>query len=272
MIPPDIERVALLGWHVFPASRTSRKGAFKGAHLSATTDLNQIARWCEEYPRINWRVLFGPSKLWGLDVDVPSADHKDDGVAALKSLVERNAALPARPMTRSGGGGYCLFFRHTGERIIGKTGHPAPGIDPRRGMLSVTIPPSVHVTTRRPYLWITPPWVTDAPAAPQWLLSLVEPPPEPAYSRAPIDTSDAARGRLYRAALAVMDAQPGERNAVLNRRAYQAGRLIGNGLLDQQEAANALYGAARQNGLDHAEIQATLRSGINAGRRAAHGR
>jgi hypothetical protein len=266
VIPHDIEAVALLGWHVYPCSRTSKAGAFKGAHLRATYDLNQIARWSAEHPRCNWRVIFGPSGIWGLDCDVPPL-HQDDGVAALAALVTTNRALPPRPTMRSGSGGIGIFFRHAGEKIAGKGGIPAPGIDPRRGMQSQTIPPSIHTVTRRPYRWIVPPWQVNPPLAPAWLLTLVEPPPEPSYQSAPVDTSDEARRRLYRAAVAVMNAVNGQRNDVLNRRSYQVGCMVAAGLVDEQEATNALYGAAREVGLDHAEILATIRSGIHSGRR-----
>src|SRR3954454_3956920 len=89
---------------------------------------------------------------------VPSEDHTADGVVALAGLVKQHGPIPPRPMTRSGGGGLALFFRHCGEPIHGATGWPVPGIDPRRGKLSVTVPPSIHVRTRRPYVWTVAPW------------------------------------------------------------------------------------------------------------------
>jgi hypothetical protein len=273
MIPTEIEAVALLGWRLYPASRRTKKACFPNPTAQATHDLNTLAAWQREYGPCNWRVVMQGSGIWAIDLDVPSHDHAADGVAAFAELVRDNGPLPPRPATRSGGGGMALFFRHNGQRIIRKTGTPSPGIDPRAGGLSVTIPPSVHVTTRRPYRWIMPPWELSPPDAPAWLLKLLEPPPEPEYRRAPIDTSDAARSRLYRAAGAVADAQPGQRNDVLNRRAYQIGTLIGAGLLGEQEAIGALYGAARAAGLDHAEAKATIRSGVNSGmRRGASGR
>lgn len=267
MIPPDIEAAALIGWHVYPCSRVSKAGAFKGAHLHATCDLNQLARWSKEYRSCNWRVVFGPSQIWGLDCDVPPL-HKDDGVGNLAALIADHGSMPVRPTMRSGGGGIGIFFRHDGEKIIGEGGHPASGIDPRRGAQSQTIPPSIHTVTRKPYRWLVRPWQVNPPTAPAWLLKLVEPPPVPTYAQAPIDTTDQARRRLYRAAMAVLDAAQGQRNDVLNRRSYQIGRMIGAGLLGEDEAVNALYGAARQIGLDHAEIQGTIRSGINSGRRS----
>jgi hypothetical protein len=264
MIPPDIEAVALLGWAVYPCSRSSKAGMFKGAHLAATCDLNTIAGWCREYSRCNWRVVFGKSGIWGLDCDTPPI-HAHDGIAALAELVKVHGPLPSRPQARSGGGGLGLFFAHNGERIIGEGGNPAPGIDPRRGAQTQTIPPSIHIVTRKPYRWIEPPWRIAPPVAPAWLLRLVEPAPDTEYRHTTIDTTDKARNKLFRAASAVANAAPGDRNATLNRRAYQIGHMIGAGLLSEREGAEALYGAARTAGLDHAEIRATIISGINSG-------
>ena len=271
MIPDEIEAVALLGWHVYPASSVSRAGMFKGAHLRATDNLTTIAGWCREYPRCNWRVVFGPSFLWGLDLDVPSETHKADGIKAFADLAKVHGGLPPRPQARSGGGGLGVYFHHVGERLIGATGTPAPGIDPRRGAQSQTIPPSRHIVTRKPYYWVDPPWKIAPPVAPAWLSKLLAPPPETLHRNVEIDTTDQARARLYRAALAVMDAPQGARNDTLNRRAHQIGRMISGGLLGESEAVDALYGAARHAGLDPAEIKATIRSGITSGRRAAGG-
>lgn len=270
MIPPDIEAAALIGWHLYPCSRSSKAGMFKGAHLAATRDLNVIAGWCREYTRCNWRVVFGKSRIWGLDLDTPPM-HANDGIAAFADLVKVHGPVPPRPQARSGGGGLGLFFAHGNERILGAGGNPAPGIDPRRGAQTQTIPPSIHIVTRQPYRWISPPWKVAPPVAPAWLLKLLEPPPEVDYRRVEIDTTDQARRLLYRAAMAVMDAPPGSRNDTLNRRAHQVGRLIGAARLDECEAVDALYGAGRQAGLDHSEIKATIQSGINSGRRAARG-
>ena len=266
MIPEEVEAAALIGWRLYPASRTSKCARFKGASAAASYDLNVIAGWCREYGASNWRVVMAGSRIWSLDIDAPTT-HAADGIAAMRDLVAANSPLPPRPMTRSGGGGYAMFFSHDGERIIGETGHPAPGIDPRRGNLSVTIPPSIHIVTKRPYVWLTKPWEVNPPKAPAWLLELVKPPPQPEYRHVAIDTTDQARNRLYRAASAILMAPSGGRNGVLNAKAYSVGKMIGAGLLSQQEAVEALYGAARSIGLEHPEIKATIQSGINSGAR-----
>jgi hypothetical protein len=268
---PDVERVALLGWHLYPQARRGRAACIKSPTDQATDDLDRLAAWTREFPGCNWRMVLGPSRVFGLDCDVPPG-HQHDGVQNLAELVKVHGALPPRPTARSGGGGLFLAFSHVnGEKIIGEAGHPAIGIDPRRGRQSQTIPPSIHHTTRQPYRWLIPPWETAPPPAPAWLLRLVEPPPEPEVRRAAIDTSDAARRTLYRAANAVAQAVPGGRNDTLNRRAHQIGRMIAAGLLGEQEGVQALYGAARQAGLPHPEARATIVSGINSGiRRGAN--
>jgi hypothetical protein len=211
------------------------------------------------------------SGIWALDVDAPDT-HGADGIQALKDLVETHGQLPPRPTTRSGGGGYALFFKHTKEKVSGKTGTPLPGIDPRRGNLSVTIPPSIHQVTRRPYRWLTPPWELTPPAAPDWLLRLVAPPPEPQYRPSPIVTGDAALNRLYRIASEVATTLNGSRNDRLNRGAFQVGRIIASGHIGEQQAIEALYAAARHAGLDHHEAKATIMSGVKSGlRRGPYG-
>ena len=177
-------------------------------------------------------------------------------------------------MTRSGGGGFALFFRHEGEPIAGHTGTPAPGLDPRRGRLTVTIPPSIHHRTRRPYRWITPPWELAPPPAPEWLLRLVAPPIVPPASTPPrhyLDHPDRIRryaaAALWNAADRVGAAPPGSRNAALNRETFALRRFIANGALAMVEIAEAMGWAAKMAGLDRMETQQTLNSALRAGAR-----
>jgi hypothetical protein len=264
----DIERLALLGWRLYPSAPTGKKGLIRGGSDRATYDLNQLAAWSQEFPRANWRVVFGGSGIWAIDCDVPPL-HKDDGVQGMKDLVAVHGPLPKMPLMRSGGGGLVMFFRDTGAAIIGESGHPAPGCDPRRGRQSQTIPPSLHHTTRRPYRWLRAPWEISPPDAPTWLLRLVEPPPVPAWVRAPVATTDRARQKLMHAVMAVTRAPEGTRNDVLNRRSYQIGRYIAQGLVDHQEGVDLLVGAARSTGLPFREAALTIKSGIEAGLRYA---
>lgn len=268
-IPEEIERVALLGWHVYPSSSTSRAGCFKGASDAASCDLDVIAEWSERFPRCNWRVKFGPSGLWGLDLDVPP--HHPDGLGAFKAIVEDHGGLPPRPLMQSGSGGMAVFFRWSGEPIIGKTGHPAPGIDPRRGRLSQTIPPSVHVDLGLPYRWLVPPWDVSPPDAPAWLLALMAPPPDPPARPAPVLVGEGRKRRYATAALRhaierVATAPSGQANDTLNRQAWSMTRFMADGTLTEAEVRDSLLAAARVRAIPVREAMATIDSGLRARR------
>jgi len=265
---PDIERVALRGWHLYPASSRGKAGCIKNATDLATCDLDQLARWMREFPGCNWRVVFGPSRLWGLDCDVPPG-HAHDGIANLAALVKLHGPLPPRPQARSGGGGLAVFFRHDGEPIIGEAGYPAAGIDPRRGRQSQTIPPSRHWRTGRQYRWITPPWEIPPPPAPGWLLRLVAPPPAPSMlERSPRRPDAPERARRYalaalrNAVQRVASAPQGSRNNTVNAETFALRRFTDDGSLTKAEIAYAMTVAAQHAGLDHREIRTTLDSAL----------
>jgi hypothetical protein len=270
---PDLERLALLGWRLHPSSQLSRAACFRDAVNLSTCDLEQLTRWAAEYAGCNWRVVMEGSGLWALDVDAPGGNHDADGIKALADLVAVHGPIPPRPMTRSGGGRLALFFQHRGEPIAGATGTPAPGIDPRRGRLTVTIPPSVHIRTKKPYCWITPPWELAAPAAPAWLLRLVAPPPEPVRAAPRRFTCGDQRGRPYalgalrRAVEQVATAPDGSRNDILHRAAWSVTRFVAEGLPQPSEIADTLARAAIVAGLDSRETARTLASALAAGTR-----
>jgi len=267
-----IEAVALLGWRLYPASHTSKHGCFKGATDAATYDLDTLARWSREFPRCNWRVVMEGSGIWALDVDAPGETHEANGIQAMKDLTAKHGPLPKGPRSRSGGGGYGVFFKHTHERITGRTGTPAPGIDPRRGRLSITIPPSVHVVTGKPYEWLVAPWDVSPPVAPAWLLKAVEPPPEPPVpvyaATGPTDAQITAR--MDRAVNRIAGALNGSRNQTLSYQAFNLGCMIRDGMISRAQGFDAAYHAAKQAGLPHQEIVSTINSAFRGalGRRS----
>ena len=274
-LPDEIERVALLGWRLYPASAWpgSKAACFKGATDAATADLDQLEAWSLRYPDCNWRVVMQGSGIWALDVDAPGPGHEADGLAEMATLVQRHGALPTGPRTRSGGGGVVLFFTWSGERIRGKSGHPAPGLDPRPGdgRQSVTLPPSIHHTTRHRYRWVVPPWEVNPPAAPDWLLRAVAPPPEVARPRAPMLSHDnAAHRRLSRAREAVLSACSGSGNSTLNKEAFSVARHVAAGTLGEAEAVDVLYAAARHRRIPDREARDTIRSAFRAGYAKPH--
>lgn len=265
MLHPDIERIALLGWRCVPASR-SKKGLWKGYIDDATSDLEQLEQWASKNPGCCWKVIPQGSGVWALDVDRVGPEHANDGIAALKELVSENGDIPDRPHGRSAGGGHLLVFKDAGHPIRTKSGHPRPGLDPRAGRCAFTVSPSR--TASGSYRWVVAPWELNPPPAPDWLLKLVAPPLEPTRPRIPaIATTDRARRALGRAVGRVMEAAEGGRNDTLNAQSYAVSRYVAAGLLGEQEASEALYAAARQIGLAHPEIRATIQSAFRSGYR-----
>lgn len=272
MIPPEIEAIALLGWRVYPASQYSRAACFAGATDAASCDLDWIAAQCREYPGCNWRIVFEGSGIWGFDIDVPSADHAHDGIAAMAALVEVHGPLPPRPMTRSGGGGAAIIFEWNGERIVGDSNKPYPGLDPRRGRQSLTVPPSIHTTTKRPYTWVTPPWKVAPPKAPAWLLRLVEMPPEREVAPAPtLKNGTAARNyavaALHNATRRVAIANQGGRNNTLNRECWSVSKFLSDGALTESEIRDCMIAAARAANIPIREACLTIDSAIRSKRK-----
>ena len=159
-----------------------------------------------------------------------------------------------------------LFFAHRGEPIAGAGGYPAAGIDPRRGAQSVTIPPSVHVVTKRPYVWRIAPWDCPTPAAPDWLLRLVKPPPEPELRRPAYGPCDANSYRiLAKATGLIRNAPGGTANDTLNRRAFILARWVAAGLVGESEAIEHLAVAADERGIPRPEARATIKSAFRRG-------
>lgn len=271
---PDLQRLALrLGWRLHPVSISSRAACIRRATDLATSDVSQLERWSWQYPGCGWRVVMDGSGIWVLDIDVPSARHKHNGVAAMRELVAAYGPLPPRPSTRSGAGGLALFFAHRGERIVGKSGHPALGIDPLRGRQSITVPPSVHPDTGRRYRWLVAPWELAPPPAPGWLLRLLAPSPLP-LAAAPPCYPDVPGGRrryalaaLRRAADRAATAPKGQRNDLLNSETFRLTRFLAEGTLDATEVATAMAYAGREAGLPPPEVKATLASALAAGTR-----
>ena len=268
--PDEIARVAALGWRLYPSSSHagSRAAMFKQATDAATADPDQLGEWARRWPGCGWRVVMQGSGIWAVDLDAPGPDHAGDGIAAMQRLVERHGPLPAGPRIRSGGGGVVLFFAFHGEVIASRSGYPAPGIDPRpgHGRQSVTLPPSIHHRTRRPYRWLMAPWEAPPPDAPAWLVTALAPPPAPP-EREPTTVEKAASTPYAEAALRnayqrVACAPSGSRNHTLNADSFALVRFIEAGTLSLGQVAQAMAAAAAAIGLDRNETRATLRSAL----------
>ena len=265
---------AARGWPVFPCHPRGKKPL---AYLApsgvkaATIDLETVARWWRACPTANIGLACGPS-FWALDVDGDKG-----GYEALAALKATHGGLPATVAAATGSGGRHLLFKPN-PRIKNWSNRGGPGIDTRSTGGYIVAPPSVHPNGQQ-YRWVPGygPNELAVAEAPAWLLDLLDPPrpePGPVVAFVPSSTRAATRyaERAFEAELErVAFAGPGERNHALNRAAYSLGQLAGAGLLDANEVATALAGAALAVGLDRREIEKTLASGLRTGMASPRG-
>ncbi len=263
---PDIRRLAEMGWRCVPATRT-KKGLFPGYIDAATNNLDQLAVWHREHPGCCWKVIPAGSGVWALDVDAPGPDHTANGIAALRDLCDLHGAIPPRPHGRSGSGGHLLVFRDDRRPMMRGSGKPAAGLDTCADRIAFTVSPSRNKRDQ-PYRWVVAPWELPPPAAPDWLLTLLAPPPKPAAPERPVvPTVDAAIRALMRTFGITAGAPHGQRNETLHRRAVFVGGFVGAGALDRSTAERELIAAGVAAGQSSSEARSTVRSGLNAGER-----
>lgn len=211
-----------------------------------TRDRDVIRRWARQYPGCNW----GVTQLGIVCLDV---DPRHGGTVSALRLSPAHETLTIR----TGGGGWHLYYRHTGP-VRGKVAG-TQGIDVKAGGRGYLVcPGSIHPDTGKPYTIHR-----DGPIAslPEHLLALIEPVPvTPKLSHA-WDSSSASQGDRWDGLVrSVAQAQPGNRNGTLFWAAARAAA-------DSAPAAvySALAAAAHDIGLGAAEIHQTIQSGQRRG-------
>jgi len=256
-------QLASLGWSVIPASGKRPAGSWK-RFQSERADAGQIESWWHTGPEPNIAVVTGKiSDIIVLDID---------GEAGFASLAERGLELPETVRARTGRGRH-YYFKHPGFVVPNSTagfgGMELPQVDLRGDGGVVIAPPSVHPDGGR-YTWEVAPWEREPAEAPDWLFE--SPDDDPAPANALPDGQGAVAPEPYlAAALAgevdrVCSAPKGRRNDTLNRAAFSLGQLVSAGLCEDAVVA-ALTDAAAAAGLEAREISASIRSGLEAGKR-----
>jgi len=223
-----------------------------------STDAAVVGGWWRRWPDAN------PGLVTGRRFDVLDLDG-DQGVEALCALLSITPLGHPGPVARTGGGGWHLLYASTG---LGNRVGLLPGMDWRgRGGLIVA-PPSRHASGHR-YTWVRPLTAT-LPEVPAGLRRLLAPPPAARTTLPPARPPVGRGGGYGRAALtreraAVAAAQPGRRNATLNRAAFNLGQLVAAGVLDADEVRAVLLAAALEAGNPEAKAKATIESGLAGG-------
>jgi hypothetical protein len=171
-----------VGWHIFPLFEITSSGncacpdasacGNPGKHpriprgfLNATTAEQQIRAWHKRWPRTNWGVACGASRLAVVDVD-----PRNGGDDTLADLEQANGALPHTPRAVTGGGGqHYLYAMPDGDPV--RSGVLGLGVDLKADGGYIVVAPSNHVSGTS-YAWDVGALPTETPLAtlPQWIL------------------------------------------------------------------------------------------------------
>lgn len=268
----------------------------RGWEPRATTDPGRIRRAWLTAP-YNVGIATGPSGLVVLDLDRPKPGEEPppqraapgicDGADVLAALCEEHRqAFPSETfMVRTRRGGLHLYFTAPdGAGLRNTSGRTETGlgwlIDTRAcGGYVVAAGSTVVAAEGTGRYEVT--YDREPAALPGWLAGLLS---ADRFATPPIECQTAVSGhvsdldRYMVSALKgeverVSSAVEGGRNAALNKAAYNLGRLIGAGVLDDDTAARELYRAATpwfgigDPPFTPADSIATIRSAIASGKR-----
>jgi hypothetical protein len=262
------------GWPVFPLRPSAKRprAELTGWEQRATRDADHITAWWLRHPHDNIAIATGPAGLVVVDLDLAAPDETRPtelpgaagGTDVFAALAAEHAWAPGSTWTvETASGGRHLYFRapaHGGpwRNTAGRTGWH---IDTRAAGGYVVAAGSV--VDGRPYAVIHDRPPIELPA---WLAALVGPPPAPPTRGAP---APKGRGYVERAVAGevtrVLDAEPGTRNAALNRAAWNLARLVAAELIARQAVEDTLNNAGvAAGGQTPAGVAATVRSAIDA--------
>lgn len=264
------------GWPVFPLRPEEKRprAQLTGWEQRATTDRSRIERWWRRHPADNVAIATGPAGLVVVDLDVASSDEPrppelpeaDGGADVFHALVARHRDRAEATWTvETASGGRHLYYRAPGSggpwrNTAGRLGWH---IDTRADGGYVVAAGSV--VDGRPYrvLRTAPP--LDLP---EWLASRLAPAPRSTSIVPPVLPSRVGRSYGERALEGeverVLEAPVGQRNAALNRAAWNLARHIAAGLLPRPVVEETLWEAGvAAGGQTPAGVAATIRSAIN---------
>lgn len=253
------------GLHVFPCG-IDKRPLTKGGLYDATTEPEKIRRLWRRWPNASIAAPTGSiNGTWVLDVDRPKKPGDADGLKSLEELEAKYGELPHTTRQRTGGGGDQFFFEWTGQEIRNSAGKVAPGIDVRGEGGYVILPPSAHPSGEQ-YEWCVRYSLAEAP---EWLVDLAmgRPKPEALPRKEGLVTTPYGQAALLDETRKLRAAPEGQRNETLNKCGFALGQLIAGGELDESEATTMLNSTAQSIGLETREVQATIRSGIESGKR-----
>ena len=244
-----------IGWSVFPCR--NKRPLVKWREFS--TNKNAVIRWLwDKFHNADIGIDCWKSQLVIIDCDVKN------GIPGIVNFAALGHDLRDAYMVRTPSGGMHVYYHDTSAGIIrNSAGKLAPGVDVRAAGGYCVAPPTPGYEILTPHSTVQP--LPDALR--DALLFKPHVPPQPHAIPAVI----VAQSRYGAAALRgevrnVQRAPVGQRNHTLNTAAFNVGRLVPAGILNEREVWDALTSAALSVGLTETETQITIASGINAGK------
>jgi hypothetical protein len=268
------------GWRVFPLRPADKRPAIRNWETRATADPDRIARAWGAGP-FGIGIACGPSGLVVIDLDqpkpgdVPPLEYGQPGGVrhggdVLALLCEANDQPPPTDTytVRTGTGGMHLYFTAPTDLALRNTAGRLGWLIDTRAAGGYVVAASSTVAGHSYQVLLD----TDPAPLPGWLAArLADPPPTPDnhVTPAPVGSrtayaAAALRGELDR----VLNAGEGTRNHTLNAAAFSLGQLVAVGLLSRPLAEAVLTLAGQAIGLGARECAATIRSGLDSGKRS----
>jgi uncharacterized membrane-anchored protein YhcB (DUF1043 family) len=262
--------LALQGLAVFPLRPGTKLPLIKDWELNASTDVDQIMNWWTATPHANIAIACGPSNLLVIDLDADKTPGSTrHGQRSLINLAA-GRGIPRTLCVASARGGRHLYYRQPdGARFGNTVGSLGELIDTRGYGGYIVAPGSVfdggtYRVEREAAIAELPTWIAEEL---EQRRALAEPhTTEQQASAAPVpERRRTAYGQAALRRAATESAREGTRNHTLNREAFRLGQLVGGGILDLDQATSTLRRAARKAGLEPAETDKTIISGLTAG-------
>jgi RecA-family ATPase len=233
-----------MNFRVFPCNgKISLIGDWE--HL-ASSDPVQIKRWQDHFGSrlTSWGLPTGDiNGIYALDIDVK------DGTSGFDTLKNMNVPHTMRQNTPSGGAHLLYRYPQDGKRYGGRVKF-LPGLDLRGAENYVVL----YGTDQTP--------IADAP---DWLLEAGLNTFSAPEGEAIKVCSSIAEGMMESSLEAIREAPAGEANNILNVESFKVGQLVAGGSVDERQAEQWLFDAAKERGQGDFEARETIKSGLKGG-------
>lgn len=135
------------GWSIVPLAPGEKYPCVPWTHLhKEAASKEQVCEWWDKYPNANVGIVTGAvSNMVVVDIDIKNGKAQTPPADILK-------VYPTDLISRTGGGGFHLFYEFPEGEPVGNKVGVMPGVDIRADGGLVVAPPSIHSSGRR-YVW-----------------------------------------------------------------------------------------------------------------------